>query len=268
MNVPYFLARYVDDPLRMEPKNIGVVAVINDRVHARFLGEIESEGGIDLRRLRGHVRHTGAYRQWIEYWRYIIASRPTANDALLELRATSKANYLVSEGATLTLPDEHETDSGEIVEYLFNLLVSSFPEAKNEELSLAQRCDEIIGEYRLRQNPHFSISPTVPCRLPDFQTENVQPSYAYVNGAEIYFQKVPLVGNRPEYSSKEVHNAAWIFERLRMGQNQRQARALVKMAIAADFPDLLKALNAVATSVIDVDNPEQVHREFSAFVAH
>ena len=265
MNVPYYIARYADDPLRMETKNRGVIAIIENRLSARFLGEVDG-GGLDSRKVRGHVRNTGAYKQWIDYWRYVINASNSPAAAIEELTNSSRFNYVVSEEATLTAPIEQHIDEEQIIEYLFNLLVSGFPEPRNEEHSLAQRCDEIVGEYHLRQNPHFAVSPTVACPLPNARTEHVQPSYGYVNGAEIYFQKVPMVGNKPEYSAKEVHNAAWILERLRVNRNERQTRALVKMALAVEFPDLLSVLEAVSTDIIDVDNLEQVHREFSPFV--
>jgi hypothetical protein len=258
MNIEYWIARYIDDPLRMEQKNIGVLASVEGRIVARFLGE--TEDGLDLRKVRGHVRHTGAYRQWIEYWRYVLANTE-GREAITAICNSAKLNYSVSDASILTVPDAPEPY--EVMEYLFNLLISSFPEPKDEELSLAQRCDEIIGEFRLRMNPYFSVSPTISCPLPNAEWEHVQPSFGYVNGNEIYYQKVPLVGGRPEYSAKEVHNAAWIFERLRTNRAERQTRALVKMSIATTFPDLLNALSSVSTSVIDVDNLVQVHQEFS-----
>jgi hypothetical protein len=153
MTVTYFVAKYADDPLRMEPKNIGVIAIVDGRVYARFIGESEDESNVDLRKVRGHVRHTGAYKQWIEYWRYLLSGGQSSESIVNELLATPRLNYFISDASTMGI--DGPADSHEILDYLFHLLVSAFPEQKNEELSLSQRCDEILGEYRLRQNPHF-----------------------------------------------------------------------------------------------------------------
>lgn len=265
MTVTYFVAKYADDPLRMEPKNIGVIAIVDGHFYARFIGESEDDSSLDLRKVRGHVRHSGAYKQWIEYWRYLLAGTQSNETIVNGLQATPRLNYFISESSTMAI--DAPAEPREILEYLFHLLVSAFPEQKNEELSLSQRCDEILGQYRLRQNPHFIESPRVPCLLSNTRTEHVQPSYGYVNGAEIYFQRVPLIESRPESSAKEVHNAAWIFERLRSDRQERQTRALVKLTAAAHFPNLLDVLSSVSSSVIDVDNQTQVHEEFSRFVA-
>ena len=43
MNTPrYLLAKYIPDPLRMEPRNIGVVLWAEGNVAARFVGESDS----------------------------------------------------------------------------------------------------------------------------------------------------------------------------------------------------------------------------------
>ena len=82
-NLPkYLVAKYVSDPRRMEPRNIGVVLWASGRVAARFLESDEAE----------FVGDKKTYARWIDYWRGLLAGRkyrrcprPTRPPALADL---------------------------------------------------------------------------------------------------------------------------------------------------------------------------------------
>src|SRR3954454_1710704 len=69
MTVDYWIAKYVDDPFRGEPRNVGVIVRSPaGTLLSRFVGERE-DGTFDLRRLGQRFTHPNLYRQWRDYWR-------------------------------------------------------------------------------------------------------------------------------------------------------------------------------------------------------
>jgi hypothetical protein len=272
MTNEYLVAKYISSPVRMEPRNIGVFVRFENGWRARFLGE-NSEGRLDLRRVRGIVEHTRAYEQWISYWRHVIASTP-AERLLRVLSDTSRVNFVVSEGAGVFLAEDAIDSPERTLDHLYHLVVGEFPEQRAEELSLSQTIEETIRRYNLRQNPHFAESPQVQIQLTDGAVEHVRPSFGYVNGRELYFQKVSINPYRPEITQKEVHNAAWIFEKLRTGAALRETSTLVKI-ITPDVhieqppfstPEYLHLLGRLS-DVVNVDDEGALDRKFSPLAA-
>src|SRR5438874_1200397 len=108
--VRYLVAKYIADTWRMEPRNIGVIAVGATTWAARFVGEsIAKPGQIDGRSLRG-IGSLPAYRQWIRYWRGLLEQAPRTDvqsviDRLLE---SAQGNFELAEGGALL--DQVRTD--------------------------------------------------------------------------------------------------------------------------------------------------------------
>src|SRR5512140_1749356 len=74
MSVPrYLVAKYVPDPFRMEPRNIGVVVWADGQIAARFLGENGSEASRIRLPNRLHVSDRRQYEKWIRYWRHQLS---------------------------------------------------------------------------------------------------------------------------------------------------------------------------------------------------
>jgi hypothetical protein len=271
----YLVARYIRDLTRMEPRNIGVFLFADDgRVLARFLGE--RNGALDLRVVRSQVTHTQAYRQWIEYWRFLMRERP-GNDQLAEqILASSKGNYQVGEGDMVFLPVEIAQDPHSLLEHLFQLLVTEFPnevEQAEDVVTLAARCEEIIQEFKLRETPHWAEAPVVPVRIGG-AAQHFRPSYAWRNGQEIFFQRVAINSGRLERTQKDVTSAAYLFEKLRLDRPASQTKALVKMADMTPQmlddqvldPNEYLTLLSRTSDVVDIDDARQVDRTFGALV--
>lgn len=111
----YWIAQYISDLFRNEPKNIGVFIELNENTFAKFLGETES-GDFDKRKLRS-FNSPDVYRQWIDYWREIIVSGNTEN-----LVESSGSHFRVIEGGEI---DGYENDSIEqITNSMYTMLVS------------------------------------------------------------------------------------------------------------------------------------------------
>src|SRR5262245_8191524 len=112
----FLIAQYLSDPMRREPKNIGLIVVKDGKCDARFLGE--QSGGIDLRSIRW-ARDAQLYQHWVESWREQIEDGP---GGLLErLSETNGGNYDVILGGHVT--DANGDTAALICERLFPLLV-------------------------------------------------------------------------------------------------------------------------------------------------
>jgi hypothetical protein len=210
----YLVAKYISNLARMEPKNVGVFLHMDGRMQARFIGERNLS--LDLRAVKSLVSHTGSYKQWVEYWRHLMSEPASGDEILNRLLATSNGNYIVTEGEVVFPPREFAGDSPRVLEYLFQLLVGEFPEQKEslEQVSLSAKCEEIIRHYGLKKTPHFEESPIISVDV-DGITQHIKPSYRWLNGSEVYFQKVSLDGAKIESTQKDVNSALWMFEKLK-----------------------------------------------------
>ena len=271
MTGEYWVFKYVEDLARQETRNIGVVLKTDAGVVARFLGERDGGGALDLRTVRGVVRHTPTYKQWVDYWRHCLQESASADAARDRLLQSLRGNFISSERSTVSLPD---VAPSEAVSYLFHSLVTEFPSPRADEFSLAARVDEIITAYALKQSPHFQEAPVVECRLDAGIVEHVRPHFGWVNGHAVYFQKVSINPLRLEPTQRDVHNAAWIFEKLR-ASTDADTKALIKLTGYGDALELaarrqadeyVQLLRRLSTEVIDVDDEGQVDHGFRALV--
>jgi hypothetical protein len=116
--VRFYIAQYVSDPLRQEPRNVGVFAAHGSRITAKFYGEAAS-GAPDGRKLRGFPR-PDVYRQWVEYWRSL--TQRTLEDFEKGLTEGLRANYRVIEGGEVSNTEEDSLP--DVANYLYSMLVS------------------------------------------------------------------------------------------------------------------------------------------------
>ena len=118
MSAEYAIAQYHRNPLRREPRNIGIIVAISDSRAARFAGEIADTGEIDGRSTKW-AAHPNVYRKWVKYWREQL-TKP-GDDLLRHLMQTNGDNYDVVRGGVVT---DYGQDSVQIIcDNLFSLLV-------------------------------------------------------------------------------------------------------------------------------------------------
>lgn len=194
-NARYAIAKYIADPIRMEPRNIGVIVWSEDAVEAQFLGEkrIADSARIDSRSIPSFVTSKSAYRQWVEYWRRAISREvyePAAGgeaiatysdrffDALLE---SGKGNFILADGGQIL----EFVDNQNIVDVtldLFAQLVKASPDrVEPEERNIQRVCDSIIASLHLVQDPNFYRNYRVSHEVVGTPLD-VDFDYAYRNG--------------------------------------------------------------------------------------
>src|ERR1700690_399047 len=111
----YWIAQYIQDVFRNEPRNVGVFVAVGNDVAAKFFGENE-DFAIDGRSLR-KLPHSEAYRQWIKYWRGELTG-----GRLASLPESSSANFRVVEAGKVV--DIGADCAGDVATYLYSTLVS------------------------------------------------------------------------------------------------------------------------------------------------
>ena len=140
MSARYWIAKYVEDPFRNEPRNVGVIVFLNEIAVGRFVGEREN-GSLDARKLKGFSRPS-VYTQWRTYWHRKIRAKD-----MEALTSSSTANYAVTYGGEVT--DTGDDNATTVCRFLYDLLVGGGPLAAfewDDEEAGVGLAEEIIQE--------------------------------------------------------------------------------------------------------------------------
>jgi hypothetical protein len=283
--VRYLVAKYIADTWRMEPRNIGVIAVGPTGWAARFVGESPAKPGqIDGRALRGRMGSLPAYRQWIKYWRGLLAQseQPSSQVVIDRLLESSKGNFELAEGGAL-LDQVAAGQIEDVAGFLFDQLVAPREKAKDdlelepesiavvEQLGLDIICDNLINKTSLPSSPHFFNDFRVKCRVRQDapEEEELAFSHAYQNGTLHIFQRVPF-GRGPSMR-RSVHDSAWMFEKV-VENGHTDRGSCVSLVYSppqqrTDEADQLLRVLGVVSKVVDVSDETRALAEFEAVAA-
>jgi hypothetical protein len=222
----YFLAKYIPDMQRFEPRNIGVVVWSPLGIEARFLAENPNRlGDVDGRSIPDWVTSHNAYRQWVRYWRDALAensieplrggerigaSSPAFMDAL---RETAQGNFmLIESGAVMDRVDEEDLPA--VANQLFaQLVLEATLNDEPKDRSFEARCDELLMKTQLMAHRHFQDRYPVKCTVRGVEEEYIF-SHALANGTiERLFQRFPFPKTKGRIQ-KSRDAMAWALESL------------------------------------------------------
>ena len=116
----FFIAQYCRDPIRHEPKNVGVIVVKEADCYGLFLGQETAEGDKDMRTVRW-AREPKVYRKWVRFWNEEI--NRGAEDLFARLADSNSGSYSVIVGGKAT--DTGNDTAEEICNKLFPMLVTA-----------------------------------------------------------------------------------------------------------------------------------------------
>ncbi|WP_254508322.1 hypothetical protein [Anatilimnocola floriformis] len=117
--INFYLAQYLRDPIRREPKNVGLFVGRNGEWAGRFLGGEKLDGDTDLRTI-AWTEHPKIYRKWVRYWREELETG--GDDFLARVMETNGGNFDVIHGGHVA--QAGADTAAQIVANLFPLLVS------------------------------------------------------------------------------------------------------------------------------------------------
>lgn len=230
MNRPtFYVAKFIPDLIRNEPRNVGVILWTSGRLTARFLGEVGEGGqGLDSRFLRG-LTSANSYRRWVTYLRNQLNSLteslcPDPGEVFSTLSSKLNEAFFLVEGGML-FEDVKEVNIRVAVDNLFQKFVKK-SQAMGEALDLRanvamHRAPGIEGQFRellvktgVDKSPFLFEKPKYSCRITDRIEEELEFSWAFANGALHRVMQTVELPNAPDAMQKNVHDTAWKFEKI------------------------------------------------------
>ena len=235
MKAHYWIAQYLPDLFRNEPRNVGVIAQVGPTVVARFVGEMP-DLQVDGRKIKG-FRYPGVYRQWVGYWRSRLSA--VSPDAL---KQESGHHYRVVDGglATDVEPDSPE----EVVNYLYALLVSDggFLEAiktEDERVETIERqplqsdIEAAFRDAQILTDTDDLLTPPHPIRR-GVRLRGASgvytPAFVQRNGRCFVMESIDFTGRLAQRSRDHAGWSAYMFKDLRSEQQDIEAIAIVQVS--------------------------------------
>ncbi len=215
--VQYLIAQYQADPLRKEPRNVGVLARMGNHTMARFMGEKE-DGRIDGRELRW-MYFPDVYRQWVQYWREACMGV----QRLEELLDLNKGNYGLVRGGKVF--DTGSDSLEHVVDHLYARFVGDgFAEAMREDdgqlmadLKLTRALSEELANMNLlvagNQLPIGIVHPVQQDRK--FQINghlSYKPEFSQENGSLYVIQTFDFVRGKPKALYEHAGASAYMYK--------------------------------------------------------
>jgi hypothetical protein len=262
MSTSYWIAKYVDDPFRNEPKNVGVIVRANNAIAARFFGEREEDGAFDARKIRSKFLYPHVYSQWRDFWRSKIQER----DLESILQGTT-ANFYVVSGGEVT--DAGADNAGEVCHFLYTLLVGSgaieafeWKDADESDVDLAEdittafrEIDVLATSGQLLNQRH----PVVKNQTVLGQQVVHTPSFSQQNGRLYVFEYINL---NSAHINKAKERAGWMgymFEDIKHVNPTAATYSLVRPEIdtGAEQIEYAKTILRKESTVINWSDPNE-----------
>lgn len=241
----YWLAKYIEDLFRQEPRNIGVIVSFEGQFAAQFFGETQP-GHIDRRKLRA-LPYPDVYTQWIEYWRAGIGNPE-------QLVASSKGNFQVVRGGDVS--GVHE-DATTVVRYLYSLLVADdgFRHAVLEDqgevasTTLEAEIAHAFTEIQVTADQGKDLFIAHPIRRRESvrgaQLEH-KPAFSQVNGHLYVMETVDFTTPQKKRASDHAGSVAYMFRDIRDGDKNSERFSLIRYQEAdLENEDVAYALKAL-----------------------
>ncbi len=284
MGPRYFLAKYVPDLTRMEPRNVGVLVWTPEAVDARFLAEKpDRPGEVDGRSIPSFVTNAGAYKQWVAYWRKELdrweieptrggfAVPRSSPDFLDALAKKGRGNFLLTSAGYLLDPVGPD-ELPDLTAHLYGQLVATTTPEEPKDYDLDETCMRLIGQANLAADVHLKNTYPVECRLPRGGIGTFEFSYAYGNGQPLALYQRLKLSSRPKLLHKDINDSAWKFSQVLAAHVVPEDRTGVLILPTPDQRDNRAVQDALAmigtvTRVLDLNDFARVQAEFSGLPA-
>jgi hypothetical protein len=230
MSAHYWIAQYVQDVFRNEPRNVGVFVAVGNDIAAKFFGENE-DFAIDGRTLR-KFPHPEAYRQWIKYWRGELTGGRIAS-----LPESSSANFRVLEAGKVV--DIGADCARDVATYLYSTLVSdggigeALALVGEEEEQLVQLDTEVEGALaqaqlmeiaNLAPHPIRKNAPVVGRLVPEYK-----PAFSQRNGLLYVMETVDFTKSKKRISRDHAGWSACMYRDVREVDSTAKAISIIRV---------------------------------------
>lgn len=233
MSASYWIAKYIDDPFRNEPRNVGVIVEANGVTAARFFGEREEDGVFDARKIKSKFLYPNVYSQWRDFWRDRIKARDM--DSILK---GTTANFYVEAGGEVS--DTGPDNSGEICHFLYTLLVGAgaieafeWKDVEDSDVDLAEDITIALKEIDVlatASNELFNQGRHPVVRNKDVRGAHVThtPSFSQQNGHLYVFEHINLSSSHINKAKERAGWMAYMFEDIKTVNKDAQTYSLVR----------------------------------------
>lgn len=230
-DLSFVVFKYVPDLRRQEPRNVGVALVHPTGVHARFVGE-GLPGDIDLRTVRPLIGDTGAYEQWVDYWRYHIdqgnaSNGENADGAVKELIGSSRNNYIVVPGGRVLVPGAEDKDPNTLLSFLYNEVVEMEDEPSLEiKIDLERTAAQLIRTSGISKSPLFQQSPKIMVLNKKGVRERITPDYLVINRNYNVLESVNFHMTSESSARRALDATQYMYEKLEIhakNENRKEA---------------------------------------------
>lgn len=238
MSTRIFVAKYVPDPARWEPRNIGVIVEEGDARLARFVGE-KPGGSIDGRQIRFSVgAPADAYRDWIRYWRRAI------DDGSDLVRSGKRdADFFIAEAGETLMEPPGKSLTERLGEYFARLVQD---DSAPQEVELKEQVEQFLATTDFVSTLKVERDVAVPASAKGL-SEQLKFPYRFINGHSSVGLRVP--------SGIEtlIHDALYRF--IAVGESVGRIAFVREFDEAQQHIPALANLTSVA-SVVDVSRDD------------
>lgn len=230
-DLSFVVFKYIPNLRRQEPRNVGVALIHSTGVHARFVGE-GLPGDIDLRTVRPLIGDTGAYEQWVDYWRYHVeqgnaSNGENASDALKELINSSRNNYIVVPGGRVLVPGAEDKDPNTLLSFLYNEVVETEDEPPlNVKIDLERTAAQLVKASGISRSPLFQQSPKIMVLNRKGVREKITPDYLIINRNYNVLESVSLHMTSESSARRALDATQYMYEKLEVhakNENRKEA---------------------------------------------
>jgi hypothetical protein len=242
-----YVAKYIRDPRRWEPRNIGIFVVDEHGLAGKFIGE-RADGSVDKRSVKGFVRNTEVYEEWVKYWRRTLMA-----GGIEEILESTTPHFWVAESGEVWIGDETPE---KLVERYFSELVLK-KEGEEDDRAAAQlrtAVERLLTETGVANSPAFARDETLESSglTPP---ERFQFQYILQDGRTVVGQRVSLA------SEPYVHDALWKFSHL-----HDDIRRVAFVAESEEDASLHRSHLEQLSKIVDVGQPSAADLVRDAFL--
>lgn len=239
-SLSFYILKFIPDPVRQEPRNLGILIWTPNLVYARLAGTTTDQPwSVDGRRIGGgKLESLNTYKQWIMALQDLINSKRIQNLRSQEtventspgfidaLKTWCNGSILLTNGGEIFLESPEESIQP-ILDSLYETYVAPSSVAPGflksgilrrvESLDVKVALQNLINSTPLKEDPYLIKKKTIRCEVRGIQ-EDLEFSYAYENGALHRLIQTIELPKRREQIRQNVQSSAWMFDRV-LNQN-------------------------------------------------
>jgi hypothetical protein len=256
MSAKYWIARYVEDVFRNEPKNVGVIVSVGRNLAARFVGEQDNDT-LDGRKLKG-FSHPNVYTQWHDYWR-----REIATGDLSRVIAATTSNYFIVAGGEVS--DIGNDSAADVCRFLFDILVSAggpseayqWVDENVEEQEFSAEIVDVLQQQDLLANDNDILVRHPVRRNAPVPGQHVQhsPSFSQRNGVLSVFEYIDLGRPQQKLIRERSGWMAYMFSDIKAVERNANTYSLIRPGDGGDAIEYARSVLRGESTVVNWVNP-------------